>query len=326
MTTWADCPKRPRPRSEMEIRRERTLAILKKLADRGIEIAPEETGKTGEFMGRMYLAEALCRRGWADSVRDAFNRYIGDGAPCYVPRRRKPVADGIRALRELGAVPVLAHPARSGISPEALQRRLGEWMDAGLLGVEAWHASHMPVDAERFDALARRNGLLVTGGSDCHGRDDDGGSSRGSHAGIGEKLDGWKTVAEDVPLCAFDEIQKSLEQEIKKGRVRKIYEISLGYIFYCEPGVYVPDSGEYDYADIFYYVKPMWRVNCLKASGAQKELEEAYSDGTVTDDERNTVAYTQFLVDAQTGEIIGQSDAADRSMFPGFLTWEDVNK
>lgn len=184
--------------SEMEIRRERTLAILKKLADRGIEIAPEETGKTGEFMGRMYLAEALCRRGWADSVRDAFNRYIGDGAPCYVPRRRKPVADGIRALRELGAVPVLAHPARSGISPEALQQRLGEWMDAGLLGVEAWHASHMPVDAERFDALARRNGLLVTGGSDCHGRDDDGGSSRGSHAGIGEKLDGWKTVAEDV--------------------------------------------------------------------------------------------------------------------------------
>ena len=58
----------------------------------------------------------------------------------------------------------------------------------------------------------------------------------------------------------------------------------------------------------------------------QKELEEAYSDGTVTDDERNTVAYTQFLVDAQTGEIIGQSDAADRSMFPGFLSWEDVNK
>ena len=55
-----------------------------------------------------------------------------------------------------------------------------------------------------------------------------------------------------VPLCAFDEIQKSLEQEIKKGRVRKIYAISLGYIFYCEPGVYVPDSGEYDYADIFY--------------------------------------------------------------------------
>lgn len=184
--------------NEMEIRRERTLAILKKLAERGIEIAPEETGKQGEFMGRMYLAEALCRRGWADSVRDAFNRYIGDGAPCYVPRRRKHVADGIRALRELGAVPVLAHPARSGISPEALQRRLGEWMDAGLLGVEAWHASHMPVDAERFDALARRNGLLVTGGSDCHGRDDDGGSSRGSHAGIGEKLDGWKTAAEDV--------------------------------------------------------------------------------------------------------------------------------
>ena len=135
-----------------------------------------------------------------------------------------------------------------------------------------------------------------------------------------------ETLAEDVPLCSFDTIQKSLEQEIKKGRVRKIYEISLGYVLYCEPGAYHEWGQKADYSSIFYDVKPMWRVNCLKASGAQKELEEAYSDGTVTDDERNTVAYTQFLVDAQTGEIIGQSDAADRSMFPGFLTWEDVNK
>lgn len=130
-----------------------------------------------------------------------------------------------------------------------------------------------------------------------------------------------ETLAEDVPLCSFDTIQKSLEQEIKKGRVRKIYEISLGYVLYCEPGAYHEWGQKADYSSIFYDVKPMWRVNCLKASGAQKELEESDED-----DERNSVAYTQMLVDAQTGEIIGQSDAADRSMFPGFLTWEDVNK
>ena len=130
-----------------------------------------------------------------------------------------------------------------------------------------------------------------------------------------------ETLAEDVPLCSFDTIQKSLEQEIKKGRVRKIYEISLGYVLYCEPGAYHEWGQKADYSSIFYDVKPMWRGNCLKASGAQKELEESDED-----DERNSVAYTQMLVDAQTGEIIGQSDAADRSMFPGFLTWEDVNK
>lgn len=130
-----------------------------------------------------------------------------------------------------------------------------------------------------------------------------------------------ETLAEDVPLCSFDTIQKSLEQEIKKGRVRKIYEISLGYVLYCEPGAYHEWGQKADYSSIFYDVKPMWRVNCLKASGAQKELEESDED-----DERNSVAYTQMLVDAQTGEIIGQSDAADRSMFPGFLTWEDVNR
>lgn len=62
-------------------------------------------------------------------------------------------------------------------------------------------------------------------------------------------------------------------------------------------------------------------MNCLQASSAQAALEEFYEN-----DERNSLAYTQMLVDAQTGEIIGQSDAKDRSMFPGFLTWEDVNK
>ena len=130
-----------------------------------------------------------------------------------------------------------------------------------------------------------------------------------------------ETLADDVPLCPFSMIQKSLEQEIKKGRVRKIYEISLGYVLYCEPGVYQEQGQEPDYSNIFYYVKPMWRVNCLKAAEAQKKLEKSDED-----DERNSVAYTQMLVDAQTGEIIGQSDAKDRSMFPGFLTWEDVNK
>lgn len=195
--------------AEMEIRRERTLAMLEKLAARGIVISPEETGKRGPFMGRMYLAEAICRKGYAESVRDAFNRYIGENAPCYAPRRRKSVPEGIRGLRDLGAVPVLAHPARSGISPEALERRLNEWMDAGLAGIEAWHASHMTVDAQRFERLARRNGLLVTGGSDCHGRANESGG-RGSHAGIGEQLEGWKTVREDAD--ALLERMKKAEQ------------------------------------------------------------------------------------------------------------------
>ena len=110
------------------------------------------------------------------------------------------------------ALPVLAHPGRSGLSPERLKERLPEWMDAGLAGIEAWHASHSLDEGERFEALARANGLLVTGGSDCHGRPSDGrqpDGSRGGHAGIGEDLDGWKHVREDVEaLCARIKEQK----------------------------------------------------------------------------------------------------------------------
>ena len=197
---------------EIEMRRERTLAMIEKLAARGIVISPEEATGDDGFMGRMALGEALCRHGWAESVHDAFARYIGDHAPCFVPRRRLSTEDGIRALRRMHALPVIAHPGRSGLSPERLKERLPEWMDAGLAGIEAWHASHSLDEGERFEALARANGLLVTGGSDCHGRPSDGrqpDGSRGGHAGIGEDLDGWKHVREDVEaLCARMKEQK----------------------------------------------------------------------------------------------------------------------
>ena len=79
----------------------------------------------------------------------------------------------MRAIREQGGVPVLAHPGQKD-SWSAIP----DLISCGLMGIEAYHPSHTPEDvdrafeaAERFgEHLAEREGMLTTGGSDFHGR------------------------------------------------------------------------------------------------------------------------------------------------------------
>lgn len=135
-----------------------------------------------------------------------------------------------------------------------------------------------------------------------------------------------ETLAEDVPLCPFENVISTLEREIMGGNLRKIYEIELGYVVYNEPGVHhaareTAEDIDALYRNAIFYVKPMWRVNCLYVSSPRGELAETAS---YTDDERNSLDYRQLLVDAQTGDLIGESTAEDRAEFKGFLGWEDV--
>lgn len=132
-------------------------------------------------------------------------------------------------------------------------------------------------------------------------------------------------LAEDVPLCSFDTICAAMEAEINAGRIRKIYEIELGYVLYNEPGKFhAAKPGEARVAEIAagrYYVRPMWQVNCLYKDTATGKLRGKPGD---SDDERNTLDYWQLLIDAQTGEVVRRNNDKDRCAFPGFISWEDV--
>lgn len=137
-----------------------------------------------------------------------------------------------------------------------------------------------------------------------------------------------ETLAVDVPLRPFSDVIAALEPEITGGRLRKIYEIELGYVLYNEPNAYharheTEKETEALYRDVTYYAKPMWKINCLYVSNPRAKLAETAS---YTDDERNSLDYLQLLVDAQTSELIGESSAKDRAEFKGFLSWEDVKQ
>ena len=159
-------------------REERNPKILARLRAMGVPIDMEDVlavagrGAPGaaRIVSRVHIAEALRRKGFVASADEAFARYIGSGAPAYVAKARRDPGDVIAAIRAGGGAAVLAHPVQLGCEDagrlEALVRRL---RDAGLDGIEVYHGDHTDAQTRGYLDLARRLGLLVTGGSDFHG-------------------------------------------------------------------------------------------------------------------------------------------------------------
>jgi predicted metal-dependent phosphoesterase TrpH len=127
----------------------------------------EAGGEAG--LGRPHFARALVRAGAAHDVDDAFDRYLADGRPAYVPKARLSPADVARLARESGGVAVLAHPLTLGLDPAALERLVTELAGAGLGGIEAIYGRYTPDQRRGLRRMADRCGVVATGGSDYHG-------------------------------------------------------------------------------------------------------------------------------------------------------------
>jgi len=146
------------------LRRAETMVDALAAAGFDVTIADVLALADGGAVGRSHVARALVDRGHAATVADAFERLIGRGMPYYIPKDARTPEEAISVIREAGGVAVLAHPAISGV--EDLVPALAE---AGLGGVEAYHADHTRSQRDRLAACAAELGLLTTGGTDFHG-------------------------------------------------------------------------------------------------------------------------------------------------------------
>lgn len=123
-------------------------------------------------VGRPHVARALVEAGYAESIDDAFGRYLIKGRPGYAERQRFTPTEAVETILAAGGVPVLAHPFH-GVADDdakpAVEARIADLVGFGLKGVEVYYVGYEG-DARGFLlSLARRHGLIVTGGSDYHG-------------------------------------------------------------------------------------------------------------------------------------------------------------
>jgi hypothetical protein len=155
-----------------EDRRRRNLALTDRLISLGIPltydmVVTEAGGESG--VGRPHFASVMVAVGAADSVDDAFDRYLTNRRPGFVPKARLSAADVARLARESGGVAVLAHPYSMGLEGPDLARVVGELADAGFVGIEATYGRYSSRQRQELGNLARRFSLVPTGGSDYHG-------------------------------------------------------------------------------------------------------------------------------------------------------------
>lgn len=150
----------------LEGRKRRAQEMIDKLAALGYDIELPPMGE-GMAPGRPHIASALVRAGHVESTREAFDRFLADDRPAFVQYEKFSTADGIRLLRDCGAVPIWAHPFLFRGAP--VKQVLPELVEAGLMGIEVYHPSHTLWQAERLKEMCTQYGLLISGGSDFHG-------------------------------------------------------------------------------------------------------------------------------------------------------------
>jgi len=155
-----------------ESRLYRARAMVDKLAALGAQLSWEQVSEiaAGGVVGRPHIARAMVAAGVVPTFEDAFSPdWIGPGGRAHVARYALDPARAVRLVRAAGGVSVLAHPRGSARGWRTPDEVIEELADSGLTGLEVHHPQHDDREREALTQLARRLGLVISGGSDDHG-------------------------------------------------------------------------------------------------------------------------------------------------------------
>lgn len=136
---------------------------------------------------------------------------------------------------------------------------------------------------------------------------------------LGRTVKEISVLTDDVPLCSFDKVKATVEQQIESGHIRALYGVDLGYALYNEPGVTHKPGWEWMQTAEFYAV-PAWRVLCLYTSDANKKLAESTYANPGT-----SQYYESLYINAQTGELLDPTQRGNGTAdYSGFISWDEA--
>lgn len=150
-----------------DVRKWRARKMVEKLQGLGINITYEEVlaeaGKSAAVC-RPHITRVMLKHGYIENFQDAFDLYLGSGKPAYVKRYEMSPSEAINTIRRVEGIPVMAHPVFAHAD-----EIVPSYVEMGLRGLEAYHIMQDEATSRHYEELARKYGLLVTGGTDSHG-------------------------------------------------------------------------------------------------------------------------------------------------------------
>lgn len=160
-----------RLRDFQQERDKRNMKIIRKMQEQGLQISYREMMNNfpDSIWTRAHFARFLTDTGQVHTIAEAFSRFLGDHAPCFVPREKVTPFQAISLIHEGGGKAVLAHPLLYHMTPEQLEELTALLVKNGLDGIEAIYSSNRGMDETNMRRLARKYNLFITGGSDFHG-------------------------------------------------------------------------------------------------------------------------------------------------------------
>lgn len=148
---------------------EKINARLAETGRKGIDYE-EVTVDADGALGRPHIARVLVAKGYSATMENAFEDFL---VPCNVPKEYFAADEAIREIHRIGGLAVLAHPSSITRDRTMLRELIAELMRYGLDGLEAMNNMASIDETDFLLGIARRHGLLVTGGSDFHGNSDE---------------------------------------------------------------------------------------------------------------------------------------------------------
>ena len=156
----------------LRVRDERQEETCRKLNEQGFQITMKEARAEAHgnpVLCRAHFAQIMVRKGYAESVKDAFNRYLSVGCYAYSNRQALTGPEAVSLIHEAGGIAVAAHLHLIKMPDEPLKEYLKSLIPYGLDGIEGYYTDYTPDMESRYRAMAKELGLVISGGTDYHG-------------------------------------------------------------------------------------------------------------------------------------------------------------
>ncbi len=149
-----------------EVRQNRIREMVARIRELNVPLREELVFEVANCRapGRPHVARALVKAGLCRNLDEAFERFLKKDRPAWVPKFKMSAPDAIELIHQAGGLAVMAHPGLNNFD-----NLIPALADCGLDGLECYHTKHAAAQAYHYQKVAEQLGLLVTGGSDCHG-------------------------------------------------------------------------------------------------------------------------------------------------------------